>query len=192
MAKQYRIAELRYEVRKSRRARKMRLSVYSDGSVVVTAPWGLRQSYVEHIVSEKLYWVRSKLAQIAKIKNTPLGTLSRASYLAHKDKAATLVKERLNHLNTFYSFPYNRVLIRNQKSRWGSCSNRGTLSFNYKVALLPRPLTDYIIVHELCHLKEPNHSPAFWRLVEQGMPNYRDNREALKQSILHEAFSGTI
>lgn len=187
MAKKYRTAELRYEVRKSRRARKMRLSVYSDGSVVVTAPYGLRQGTIERIVREKLYWVRDKLAQIAKIKDTPLGTLSRDAYLAHKDKALALAEERLEHFNKFYGFSYNRILIRNQKSRWGSCSNKGTLSFNYKIAFLPQELSDYIVVHELCHLKQPNHSPAFWELIEHSLPDYRAHRQNLKSYVLETA-----
>ena len=87
MAKPYKVAELKYEVRKSHRARKMRLSVHTDGSIVVTAPWGLRHSVIERVVREKLYWIQNKLAQIAKIKNTPLGTLSREAYLMQKDRA---------------------------------------------------------------------------------------------------------
>jgi hypothetical protein len=184
MAKQYRIAELRYEVRKSRKARNMRLSVHTDGSVVVTAPWGLGQSAIERIMQEKLYWLRDKLAHIAKIKTTPLGTLSRDAYLAHKEEARLFIEERLEALNQVCGYTYHKVLTRNQKSRWGSCSNKGTLSFNYKVALLPQPLADYVIMHELCHLQEQNHSPAFWALVEQRMPDYKERRAKLKAHVL--------
>ena len=106
-----------------------------------------------------------------------------AEYLAHKDTALKLITERLEHFNQFYNFKYNKITIRNQLSRWGSCSRHGNLSFSYKLALLPLRLSDYIIVHELCHLGQFNHSPAFWALVEQQVPEHRDIRKALAKHI---------
>ncbi len=101
-------------------------------------------------------------------------------YRAYKEQARTLVSLRLTHFNQFYNLKLNRVFIKNQKSRWGSCSSKGNLNFNYKIALLPPHLADYIIVHELCHLKEFNHSHAFWDLVAQTMPDWKKRRNELK------------
>ncbi|MEP6813141.1 MAG: M48 family metallopeptidase [Actinomycetota bacterium] len=74
-----------------------------------------------------------------------------------------------------------RVQIRDQRSRWGSCSTRGTLSFNWRLVLAPFDVLDYVVVHELCHLREPNHSRRFWKLVEQRRPDWRAQRDWLHE-----------
>lgn len=91
------------------------------------------------------------------------------------------ILERLEFWNRVYGFSWKSVAIRNQKTRWGSCSRRGTLSFNYRLILLAPELLDYVVVHELCHLKEFNHSRAFWELVGRGIPDWRARRAELKK-----------
>lgn len=109
---------------------------------------------------------------------------SRKQYAELKDKAFLLVTERLTHFNTHYSFTYKNICIRNQVSRWGSCSSKGNLNFNYRIVLLTQKLSDYIIVHELCHLGEFNHSQKFWDLVAKTIPDYKEIKNELqKQSI---------
>ena len=105
---------------------------------------------------------------------------NRAEYLKYKEQARILVKERLEYFNQFYGYTWNKIAIRNQRSRWGSCSKRGNLNFNYKIVLLPQNMADYVIVHELCHLREFNHSHDFWALVEKTMPNYKEIRKTMK------------
>ena len=106
---------------------------------------------------------------------------SKVEYIKHKSTALTLAENRISHFNRFYQFKINRVSIKNQSSRWGSCSKKGNLNFNYKIAKLPPSLADYVIVHELCHLKEFNHSPAFWNLVAQTIPNHKAIRKQFKK-----------
>ncbi len=105
---------------------------------------------------------------------------SKTEYLKYKEQARTLVKERLEYYNKFYGFVYNKIAIRNQRSRWGSCSKKGNLNFNYKLALLPQKMSDYVIVHELCHLGEFNHSIKFWDLVRKTAPDYKKIRKEIK------------
>ena len=93
-------------------------------------------------------------------------------FATHRETARSVLTERVTHWNTFYNFHYNRIAIRNQRRRWGSCSSLRNLNFNYKLLFLPQPLQDYVVVHELCHLEELNHGPAFWKLVEQAIPDY--------------------
>lgn len=107
------------------------------------------------------------------------------NYLAHKEQARNLVAGRLAHFNEHYRLKINKVFIKNQKSRWGSCSSNGNLNFNYKIALLPPDTADYIIVHELCHLGEFNHSPEFWALVAETVPDWRKLRKQLKSHTQH-------
>lgn len=102
-----------------------------------------------------------------------------AEYLQYKEQARILVHAKLAYWNTFYHFSYNRISIKNQKSRWGSCSSKGNLNFHYKIVLLPDELVDYLIVHELCHLGQMNHSKHFWDLVAKTIPDYVVRQKAL-------------
>lgn len=105
---------------------------------------------------------------------------NRKNYLNHKEQARVLVHARLTHFNRFYDLPLRKVFIKQHKSRWGSCSERGNLNFNYQILFLPPWLIDYIIVHELCHLKEFHHGEAFWALVAQTLPNHKALRGELR------------
>lgn len=102
-----------------------------------------------------------------------------ARYEEHKEVARALVHKKLEAFNRHYGFIYQRVTIRDQKSRWGSCSKKGNLNFNYRIALLPDDLADAIIVHELCHLKEFNHSARFWERVKETIPDVAERRKRL-------------
>jgi len=108
-------------------------------------------------------------------------SLERKKYLKFKESAEILIRKRVLEINEFYQFPFGKITIRNQKTRWGSCSKSGNLNFNYKIALLPRLYMDYVISHELCHLKEFNHSKNFWDLVEKTIPDYRKIRKTIRR-----------
>ncbi len=110
-----------------------------------------------------------------------MGHYTARDFRANKERARGLVRERLEYFNQFYKFKFNRIFIRNQKSRWGSCSSRRNLSFNYKIVFLPLAVADYLIVHELCHLGQMNHSPDFWNLVAEQIPDYKKLRKELKR-----------
>lgn len=95
-------------------------------------------------------------------------------YALHKEAARKLCHARLEHFNQHYGFSYNRVSIKNTRGRWGSCSSNNNLNFNYRILFLPPEVQDYLIVHELCHLKEMNHGPQYWLLVAEQVPKYKD------------------
>lgn len=108
---------------------------------------------------------------------------SRASvrhYEEHKERARALVHEKLAHWNWYYNCTYNRVAIKNLRSRWGSCSSKGNLNFNYRIVFLPEALFDYIVVHELCHLIEFNHSITFWEHVARTIPDHHELKNVLR------------
>jgi predicted metal-dependent hydrolase len=106
------------------------------------------------------------------------------AYKEAKEAARVLVAQKLVEWNAHYGFEYKRVFIRNTKTRWGTCSKIGNLGFNYRIVYLPSHVADYIIVHELCHLKEFNHQKAFWDLVAETIPDHKAVRKELKTKYL--------
>lgn len=168
-----------YLLRKSNRARRVRIAVYCDGSIIVTAPSSLRESAAERFVREKTDWLLSKIDFFRQFKGETFTRYGRADYLKHRRAAYELALRRVEYFNQAYKFRYNAINVKNQKTRWGSCSKRGNLNFNYKIIHLPPRLADYVIVHEVCHLGEFNHSKKFWRLVAKTFPDYREIRVRL-------------
>jgi hypothetical protein len=102
-------------------------------------------------------------------------------YYKLKETAKSFVHERVERYNRLYNFEYNKIAIRNQKTRWGSCSSQKNINYNYRIVKLPKDMADYIIVHEMCHLKELNHSQSFWNLVAFTIPDYKDIRREFRK-----------
>lgn len=172
---------LEYTLRKNKRAKYLRLRVTGDGRVMVSAPTWLGVKAIEQFIAEKTAWLWEKL-EMVKYAPRQMTRAERAQeYLARKKAAQVLVEERTAQFNQIYQFPVGRITIRNQKTRWGSCSSQGNLSFNYRLLFLSPEEQDYIIVHELCHLQEMNHSSRFWALVERAVPEHRSIRRMLRQ-----------
>jgi predicted metal-dependent hydrolase len=109
------------------------------------------------------------------------GRRNRRQYLKVREQSRAFVHARLRHFNATYGYALRKVFIKNHKSRWGSCSEKGNLNFNYKLIYLPAEIADYIIVHELCHLAEFNHSSRFWALVERSVPEHKRIRRRLRR-----------
>jgi predicted metal-dependent hydrolase len=173
---------IQYKVRKSLRARRMRITVYRDGSVVATVPKNMDENLLVKFITEKKDWI---MERVQKFLGSPLRFVrnsSKKDYQKYKAEARELVEKRLEFFNQRYQLKYHQISIRNQKTRWGSCSRHGNLNFNYKIVFLLAEIRDYIIVHELCHLKEFNHSRNFWNLVALTIPNYKQIRWGLKLS----------
>ena len=124
-------------------------------------------------------FTRYRIVRVRRRRKSSRG--SRKHYLQHKETARTLVLQKLEQFNQHYALMWGKVAIRNQKTRWGSCSKNGNLNFHYRIAFLPEPLQDYIIVHELCHLKMFDHSQDFWALVAEKVSNHRACRQDLRK-----------
>jgi len=163
---------------------------------------GLGEAFVVQMLQSRAGWILAKVEHFRALqargeggvntgqtglKNRPKKLSKkeeRARYLEHKETARKLVSERIAHFNRVYDFKVGRISIKNTKTRWGSCSRKGNLNFNYKIALLPAKHRDYIVVHELCHLGQLNHSKKFWALVEKTIPDYAIIHRELKKSHL--------
>lgn len=165
-------------------SKNIRILVYADGRVLVTKPIKTSNKTAISFLQDKSAWIAACLKKFQERSrpNTLLG--SRSHFLTHRQQAAIFIRERLDFFSRFYGLAPGRISIRNQNTRWGSCSRAGNLNFNYRLIFLEPAAADYVIVHELCHLKEFNHSPAFWRLVAGTVPNYRYWRRRLKKMDL--------
>lgn len=115
--------------------------------------------------------------------NHSMRRLTAKDYAKHKSAALALATRKAKQFSELYGVHYNKISIKNQKTMWGSCSRKGNLNFNVKIVLLPEYFQDYIIVHEICHLKEFNHSPRFWALVAQSVPDHKRLRKGLKRML---------
>lgn len=169
--------QIMYIVRNHPWAKRVRLGVSEQGRVVVTKPKRVPHWFVERVLHSNAQWVLEQLQHASP-------AISDQQYQRYHRHARRFVQERLAYFNIQYGFVYGRVAIRRQRTRWGSCSKKGNLNFNYRIVFLPAEVADYVIVHELCHLKEMNHSSRFWKLVEQAIPNYRQLRRVLKTYAL--------
>lgn len=167
-----------YIVRRDKRAKRIKVTVRNTGEVVLTVPFFVSKKQGEKFLIGNQNWLYRK---VPARKDAVSPAQARKDYLDYKERARQLARRKLNYFNKFYNLPVQRVAIRNQRTRWGSCSQKGNLNFNYKIIKLPDHLSDYIILHELCHLQEMNHSVRFWELVEKVIPDYKERKKELKK-----------
>lgn len=169
-----------YTIKESARAKRLRIAVYPDRTVVVTKPKHLKTIQVDAFVQSKRDWIEEKLESIEEVPSSDLRTTDHLHFLLHRSAARKLVKAKLEQWNQIYQFEYGFFSIKKMKTRWGSCSPKGTMSFNYKVLFLPEELQDLVIIHELCHIKEKNHSSHFWNLVSLAKPKYKSLQRGIR------------
>lgn len=168
--------EIEYELLSSRQAKTMRLEI-KGGGLKVVKPFFVPFFFIEQFIKAKAVWVIKNLAVTKTYVAPPV--IPQEELVILKRRAAHLILKSLEFHNLSYGFKYKSLSIRDQKTRWGSCSRQGALNFNCRLALLPSRLLDYVAVHELCHLKEMNHSAKFWALVAQTIPDYQERRKEL-------------
>ena len=163
-------------VRKNRAARHIKLYITSKQEVKVTLPWYVPLSAARAVIAEKNAWIEKTLAKLP-----PQTNYTAAEIKEFKQKTFDRVSALAEEYAPKYGVRFQNIRIGNQATRWGSCSRRGTLSFNWRLALMPENICRYIVIHELCHLKEMNHSPRFWQLVARQCPEYKEAKKWLRQ-----------
>ncbi len=151
------------------------IQIMPNGEVVVRCPRRMKQTEVEAFVKSKASWIEKHRKVCA-----PVEMLSTEEVEVLRERTRRLVTEKVAHFAPLVGVSFGRIAVRTQRTRWGSCSSKGNLNFNCLLALVPETVLDYIVVHELCHRKEMNHSPAFWAEVERILPDYRTYERWLK------------
>jgi len=158
------------------RARRYVISVRDDGTVRVTVPrWGSTREAREFAEREWL-WIEKQRARLESPASEPDPAVLRAM----RARAKRELPARLMELARRHGLGVSRVSIRNQRWRWGSCSRNGHICLNWRLVTMPDAVRDYVLIHELMHLKRMDHSPKFWKLVEAACPDYRDARKYLR------------
>ena len=152
------------------------LRICSDGTLEVRCPYLMTDRQVQDFVDSKQKWIE---------KHRPVSVVEKMSMEevnALADRALVVIPDRVRYFAPLVGVTWGRITIRNQKTRWGSCSTGGNLNFNCLLLLTPPEVLDYVVVHELCHRKEMNHSARFWAEVSRICPNYQQHRKWLKQN----------
>lgn len=160
-------------------SRRVRLSVQHDGRVVVTMPKRASMRRVLAFIEEKRVWIEEKVKSVKGRVSShhPQPLLGEEG----RQKVRELIEPIVDRYCQMFGVTCKRISIRNQRSRWGSCSSKQTLSFNVRLMTLPRELVEYVVVHEVCHLLEMNHSSRFWQFVATALPDFRNRRAVLKR-----------
>jgi hypothetical protein len=134
---------------------------------------------IERVIDEHRDWIAQERAkQVPRLRLDPRAVSEVEARRAVRELVTMLAEEEAPPLGV----SYGRIQVRDQRTRWGSCSTTGTLSFNWRLVLAPFDVLDYVVVHELCHLVEPNHSRRFWKLVERRRPDWRAQRDWLDRN----------
>lgn len=151
-----------------------------NAEVIVRCPYGTKDSIIENFVNDKSLWVQKNLVEQYRASRVPKYTEAQIAEL--KAAAKIDLQQRVEKFAPIVGVSYSKITIRHQKSRWGSCSSKGGLSFNCLLMLAPEAVRDYVVVHELCHRRQMNHSELFWAEVARVLPEYKQCKEWLKNS----------
>ncbi|WP_337508582.1 M48 family metallopeptidase [Ruminococcus sp.] len=177
------IGEYNVEVRRSKR-KSAAIKITADMQIVVFVPVYVSDNEIERMVISKSKWIDEHMLKVQSTidERSKLEKITFEQIKELADQAVEYIPKRVKYYAEKENFVYNKITIKNLVSRWGSCSTKGNLNFNCLLMLTPDYVIDYIVVHELCHLREMNHSEKFWAEVEKIMPDYQRAELWLKQN----------
>lgn len=177
------IGEYNVEVRRSKR-KSAAIKITADMQIVVFVPLYVSDNEIERMVISKSKWIDEHMLKVQSTidERSKLEKITFEQIKELADQAVEYIPKRVKYYAEKENFVYNKIAIKNLVSRWGSCSTKGNLNFNCLLMLTPDYVIDYIVVHELCHLREMNHSEKFWAEVEKIMPDYQRAELWLKQN----------
>ena len=170
-----------YELRRSKR-KSISLEISREAKIIVRAPLKMSIKDIEAFLNSKSDWIEKHLAKMKESISTLPRKLTDEEKRELRKNARTVITRRVEYFSSIMGVKYERIAIKFQKTRFGSCSTKKNLNFNALVALMPSEILDYVIVHELSHLNQMNHSKAFWQEVEKIIPDYKAKRKWLKDN----------
>lgn len=170
---------IEYELIRSKR-KTVSITVKSDGRVIVRAPLLASVRRINEFVESKEDWINKNVKRVLENPATKPREFTPEEKKRLVKQARILITQRVEYYAPIVGVSYNRIAIKDTKTRWGSCSRDGNLNFSFRLVLKPIELLDYVVVHELCHRIHMNHSKEFWKEVERVLPDYKDRRKRLK------------
>ena len=171
--------EISYRVIRSQR-KTIGIQISPSGEVLVRCPKRLPEDMIRAFVESKHSWIEKQLTKQA--AQPPMPAFTDAQIRSLAAQARKIIPQRVAFYGPKVGVTYGRITIRSQRSRWGSCSGKGNLNFNCLLMLAPMEVLDYVVVHELCHRKEMNHSAGFWAEVARILPDYQTPKRWLKEN----------
>jgi len=176
------IEELHIPVVCRRNDRKtLAITITQEGGLLIKAPLRMPDREIEHFLKQKRYWIYKQTKHVLEDTQKRVER-SEKEVKVLKERARKVLTEKTDYYKCLLGVDYQRIRIGDQRTRWGSCSTRGTISYNWHLILMPDRIMDYVVVHELCHLLEMNHSERFWRRVEAVLPDYENRKKWLKDN----------
>ena len=160
-----------YTLRLSKRAKYVNVTIKGNGDLIVSLPHKLPEEYSKKFLMEKEDWICKHVNSAIKSGAIILPKHNKKEREFYREYARIYVHKKIAEVKRRHDFKVNKVYIKNQTSQWGSCSSKNNLNFNYKLIFLPTELAEYVVAHELCHLREFSHSEKFWALIENIVPN---------------------
>lgn len=170
-----------YQLKRSKR-KSISVEISREATVIVRAPLKMSIKDIEAFLNSKSEWIDKHLNDMNKKLASMPRKLSDAEKNELKKNSKIVITKRVEYFAKIMGVDYNRISIKFQKTRFGSCSTKKNLNFNALVALMPQEILDYVIVHELSHLIEMNHSKNFWNQVKKIIPDYKTKRKWLKEN----------
>ena len=171
--------EIEIQIKRSSR-RTLSLQITREGQVVVHCPFSTTKEQIQMFVDEHRQWIGENLEQV-KRRLTKRPVMTSEQVWKAKSLARMTLSAKVRFWAAKMGVTYGTISIRQQATRWGSCSSRGNLNFNWTLILTPEPLQDYVVVHELAHIRHHDHSRAFYAFVSEIMPDYRQRAKLLKE-----------
>lgn len=173
-----------FTLKRSILSRQLRIMIKLGGEVIVSAPRFVLMRTIEEFLLNHRDWLLQKV-QVAKEQHKKQKeNYTQSSLSANSARARKLATDKSKYFAGLYGVNFNRISIKNQSTQWGSCSSKKNLNFNYRIVFLPPELVDYVVVHEICHLIEMNHSERFWKQVARTIPDYKTRKLALRRTHL--------
>ncbi len=155
------------------------LIAVKDGHLVVKAPRKVKQETIDEALKKHRLWISRRLNE-SEIKKQNEELLTPERIKSMKTEAREYLSDKTEHYSKIMHIKYGRITITSAKTRLGSCSSSGNISYSYRLMLYPEPAREYVVVHELAHLFEMNHSPKFYSIIERVLPDYKERKKLLK------------